>query len=1330
MASLAPSSESNFLSPEEIGARYRVDGLLGRGGMAAVYRVYDRQLDRYVALKCPLTNGSDKHNARLTDMIGREYRTLAQLDHPSVITVYEYGVSAEGPYYTMELLEGSDLHQIAPVPWRAACAYLRDVASCLALLHSRRLVHRDVSPRNIRCHDDRAKLIDFGALAPMGPIKQIVGTPPLIAPEMLHRQELDGLCDLYALGGALYWALTQRHAYPARSLPELPQVWQHHPPPPSAFAADIPEALDALVLSLLSHEPEARPRNAAEVMEQLSTIAGLPDDESLHVSQSYLSTPSLQGREAEMARVRAAFGSAQRRSGLVWIEGEAGVGRSRFLGAALLEARLLGASVLHVAGSDVLPGDFAVVRELLERALEVLPQPKQGASSRELLSAFDAERGLPEEGRAKLVSRMRALLRRACAMGMVVVAIDDVDAADPASQALLASLRSNVRRNLLIMVTSSSTRALDSALATQRAGTEPLVLEPLTGAQTEALLGAVFGDVPGVHAVATRVHELSRGNPRATLELAQHLVATGKARYALGGWQLPAELRRAELPAAWTSAVDARLLALEPDARELAEVIALSHELAPTTTELDAITGHADRERREVALAALVAAGFVRLEAERAQLARGSDRERVIALVEAAQAQAIHARLARFLIARGSDPILVARCQLKAGEASAAIDTLLGELARGTRCETAPADYAGVLEQAIDAASALDRPRADRFQLTRELVKVGEHLGVADMPRRFGELLAQLRADSGLDAYEQLDPAVAPLDRLQQSYTAAQARYDALPARERVMSPLEAIQSIALVTRQAAAFGAVAMDYDLLESLPSLVPFVPLSDMLKTTVENTIPASAHLTAGRYERAREGYGVTLDRLLQSDHGGLDEVFWRWAVNALRFALGHLNAGLGVAEALRYAEELERDDTWLIAAWDVRRAFHLRQGDWREAEHCRDRIERLRVQSARRPPMVDTSARLELDTSAHAGDLVGVRRSMARLEGMVGLHPGYAVYAHYGPAVLEHLKGNHALALQHIDRALAMVHAGRHPTWAWIAGMRLEILFSLGRYQDAKIDGLTYMAMGTAAGLLVMLDHVMVPLALAEAKLGEHESALDRLDRAIHYREGMGSTGLNLGWAYEVRARVAIWMRDQVGYVRAAAACAREYGHGRGGSSFASKYEALRAEARQAGLASVSQLPPPAAPDSVASYLSTLSASTALEDRMSLALSLIVSSSGAQSGVLYRMNSRGGSRASMVLERCACSFDGPIPDQVVAWVSSVLATDLDDADETASETPDSQRSDGSGQWFPVAIGCRREGRYERTGAALLWFEAQVVPKGVNAELIEVIGHLLGS
>src|SRR5205085_1731189 len=109
--------------------------------------------------------GAPEH-ARVAALFEREFHTLAQLQHPHVIAVYDYGLTSDAqPYYTMELLDGGDLVARAPLPWREACSLLFDVCSSLALLHSRRLLHRDISPRNVRCtRDGRAKLIDFGAM--------------------------------------------------------------------------------------------------------------------------------------------------------------------------------------------------------------------------------------------------------------------------------------------------------------------------------------------------------------------------------------------------------------------------------------------------------------------------------------------------------------------------------------------------------------------------------------------------------------------------------------------------------------------------------------------------------------------------------------------------------------------------------------------------------------------------------------------------------------------------------------------------------------------------------------------------------------------------------------------------------------------------------------------------------------------------------------------------------------------------------------------------------------------------------------------------------------
>ncbi|MDB4985835.1 MAG: serine/threonine protein kinase, partial [Myxococcaceae bacterium] len=228
--------------------------------MGTIYRAFDRVHERYVAYK-RLSIEDESLRLRMTALFQSEYNTLAQLLHPRIVEAYEYGVDPHGPYYTMELLSGSDLAVSAPLPIECACLAVRDIASALGLLHARRLIHRDVTPVNIRMTaDGHAKLLDFGALAEFGTQTQVVGTPAFIAPECLSAASLDQRTDLYSLGAVLYFALTGEPAIRARSLEELRSAWAKEVVPPSQLRPDVPVALDELVISLLQHDPLARPQ--------------------------------------------------------------------------------------------------------------------------------------------------------------------------------------------------------------------------------------------------------------------------------------------------------------------------------------------------------------------------------------------------------------------------------------------------------------------------------------------------------------------------------------------------------------------------------------------------------------------------------------------------------------------------------------------------------------------------------------------------------------------------------------------------------------------------------------------------------------------------------------------------------------------------------------------------------------------------------------------------------------------------------------------------------------------------------------------------------------
>ncbi|HEX3596376.1 MAG TPA: serine/threonine-protein kinase, partial [Polyangiaceae bacterium] len=542
---------------ESGGGRYRLDAELARGGMGVVYRAFDESLGRFVALKRPTADAMKKKAALA--LFQREFLTLSRLRHPRIIEAYEYGYDDGVPYYTMELLDGRDLRALAPLPFREACRYLRDVASSLALLHARRQLHRDVSPSNVRLTGDgRAKLIDFGAMTTFGTTGDIVGTPPSIAPEMLRRAALDQRSDLYGLGATAYWALTGRHAYPARSLADLEELWSKGAAArPSAHVHGIPSALDDLVLSLLHMDPLARPSSAAEVIERLNTIAHLESEDE--AAQSYLVSPGVIGRAETSKRLGRRLVRLQHhgKGAAVLIIGHTGVGRTRLLEELGLDAQLSGLRVVAV-DAESCPETYGVAGALVEGVFRCVPRAAtEAAADAPLALALQ----FPSFGRVRSrhshvpsdPAELRVALQTALHDWMVAVArkqrllllVDNLQQTDEASLALLTSLSHEASKKplfLALTLRSGEAPVAPSAIAALEQSVEAMMLEPLQREQTHELVQALFGDVPNVGRLAAWMHDTSGGNPLSCIEFARDIVSKQIATYHDGSWVLPQSL--------------------------------------------------------------------------------------------------------------------------------------------------------------------------------------------------------------------------------------------------------------------------------------------------------------------------------------------------------------------------------------------------------------------------------------------------------------------------------------------------------------------------------------------------------------------------------------------------------------------------------------------------------------------------------------------------------------------------------------------------------------------------------------------------------------------
>jgi serine/threonine protein kinase len=253
---------------EVIDGRYVVDELLGRGGMAEVYRAQDTEADRCVALK--VLRGVGPHDAR---RFRSEVDVLARLDHPGLVRLCGSGTHDGVPYLVLDLAGGPTLaHELAagPLPEERAVAVAQEVAEALSHAHRIGVVHRDVKPSNVLCDEGgHARLADFGIARLAGAPSltrtgQMVGSIPYLAPEQVEGGEVGPPADVYALGLVLIECLTGRPCYPGGQVDAA--VARLHRPP--AVPDGTPQWLGVLLTAMTERSPDRRPA-AAEVAEAL-----------------------------------------------------------------------------------------------------------------------------------------------------------------------------------------------------------------------------------------------------------------------------------------------------------------------------------------------------------------------------------------------------------------------------------------------------------------------------------------------------------------------------------------------------------------------------------------------------------------------------------------------------------------------------------------------------------------------------------------------------------------------------------------------------------------------------------------------------------------------------------------------------------------------------------------------------------------------------------------------------------------------------------------------------------------------------------------------------
>ena len=265
-----------------LGGRYRIDALIGRGGMSDVYRGMDVVLQRQVAIKI-LTDRSEDLRKRFL----REAQSMARLNHTNIVGVYDAAQNDGVSYIVMELVLGRTLATISPseLTVHTALRYILELLEALAFAHENNVVHRDVKPANIMVLSSGAiKVMDFGLsrrtseMSSVTNAGEIVGTIAYLSPERFLGKIADARSDLYSVGVVMYEVFTGTVPFKNESDDLVAVIFAHVNEPPAALRTinpAVPAPIERIVLRLLEKDPDRRYASAREVIVDIRTLLGL-----------------------------------------------------------------------------------------------------------------------------------------------------------------------------------------------------------------------------------------------------------------------------------------------------------------------------------------------------------------------------------------------------------------------------------------------------------------------------------------------------------------------------------------------------------------------------------------------------------------------------------------------------------------------------------------------------------------------------------------------------------------------------------------------------------------------------------------------------------------------------------------------------------------------------------------------------------------------------------------------------------------------------------------------------------------------------------------------
>jgi tetratricopeptide (TPR) repeat protein len=544
------------------GDRYQVKKFLGEGGKKKVYLAYDTVLDRDVAFYLIKTEKLDESSRT---RIKREAQAMGKLgDHPNIMSIFDFGDHEEQPYMVAPLMAGGDVESLIEkatehkLPLDKTIEIAKSVCKGLEFAHTRGVIHRDIKPGNIwMSADGTVKIGDFGLavsvdLSRLTQDGMMVGTVSYMPPEQAMGGMVTARADLYSLGAMLYEMVTGRPPFVGDdSVAIIGQHINTQPISPSWHRADLPPALETLIMQLLEKDPEKRPGSATVVLQALESItAGKVKEESVQKAapaENPLYRRVFVGRERELKQLQSAFdGAISGQGALMMVVGEPGIGKTAICEQLATYVTLRGGKTLwghcYEEGSLSLPY-LAFVEAMRSYVLNREPEDLRkelgsGATDvvrivseiREKLKVEPRPAENPEEDRYRLMQAVTSFLSHAADVKPMLVILEDLHDADKGTLEMLTYISRNLTNTRLLLIGTyrdvevDRNHPLSAALAELRRVSSfgRVLLRGLNIDEVRRMLASITQEEIPI-SLAEAVYRQTEGNPLFVQEVVRYL---------------------------------------------------------------------------------------------------------------------------------------------------------------------------------------------------------------------------------------------------------------------------------------------------------------------------------------------------------------------------------------------------------------------------------------------------------------------------------------------------------------------------------------------------------------------------------------------------------------------------------------------------------------------------------------------------------------------------------------------------------------------------------------------------------------------------------------